>query len=170
MRLQGVAVFLLGNALQLHSHALLARLGGGGARPGAAPRYRIPRGGAFRLVSCPHYAAEILIYLGLAAVVGPQNAAPWWMVAWVVSRRRRGAGAARAPLPLGGQRAGGRRCRCAVRSYIPPVGCFFGSPSACILPAQVANLALAAGLTHTWYRRRFKTYPPARRALVPYLY
>lgn len=40
LQLAGAAVFLAGNALQCHSHWLLARLGGKGKRPG----YKIPRG------------------------------------------------------------------------------------------------------------------------------
>jgi len=78
-------VFLAGNALQLHSHALLSRLTPGGKRDGPV-RYRIPRGGAFDLVSCPHYLAEIVIYLGLAIMEGEATVKPWCMVAWVVSR------------------------------------------------------------------------------------
>lgn len=34
----------------------------------------------------------------------------------------------------------------------------------------VSNLLLAGGLTHRWYAARFKTYPPQRRAIIPYLY
>ena len=37
-------------------------------------------------------------------------------------------------------------------------------------PAQASNLALAAGMTQRWYRRTFRTYPRARRALVPLIY
>ncbi|KAK9820952.1 hypothetical protein WJX81_004939 [Elliptochloris bilobata] len=129
--LLGAAVFLVGNALQLHSHWLLARL-----RP-AQPRkpgpdvslsegpaadagdgdYSVPRGGAFALVSCPHYLAEIVIYAGLAMVAGRARLQPWLVLTWVV-----------------------------------------------------ANLLLAAGPTHAWYRRRFKDYPASRRAIIPYVY
>lgn len=35
--------------------------------------------------------------------------------------------------------------------------------------AQGVNLVLAANATHKWYRRNFKAYPPARRALIPFL-
>lgn len=91
---QGAAVFLAGNALQLHSHWLLARLRS--PRPRAAvpersdvcatPReeYSVPRGGAFELVSCPHYLAEIVIYAGLALVAGRGRLLPWLILAWVV--------------------------------------------------------------------------------------
>ena len=40
VQLAGAALFLLGNALQCHSHWLLARLAG----KAQTPRYRIPRG------------------------------------------------------------------------------------------------------------------------------
>lgn len=80
--LQGVAVFLAGNALQLQSHVLLSRLGG--QRRGTT--YFIPRGGAFELVSCPHYLAEIAIYCGLAMIAGPSRPLVLLIVVWVVRR------------------------------------------------------------------------------------
>ena len=98
--LQGVVVFLLGSALQFHSHLLLSRLSSTKQRrrhstttstttstTSVRPRYRIPRGGAFEYVSCPHYLGEIVIYFGLALVVGSKEAVvgPTLMVAWVVS-------------------------------------------------------------------------------------
>ncbi|KEP66929.1 UNVERIFIED_CONTAM: 3-oxo-5-alpha-steroid 4-dehydrogenase [Hammondia hammondi] len=84
-----LGVFLLVNCMQLHSHLLLARL-----RPAdstdarerfldyssaskkthanlrdASGAYSIPRGGCFSFVSCPHYLAEILIYLCLCLLL-----------------------------------------------------------------------------------------------------
>lgn len=35
---------------------------------------------------------------------------------------------------------------------------------------QGVNLVLAAAATHRWYRRRFKAYPPSRKALVPFVW
>ena len=35
---------------------------------------------------------------------------------------------------------------------------------------QVANLLLAAGPTHEWYKERFPSYPRQRRALIPWVY
>ena len=63
----GAAVFFLANALQFWSHRLLSLL----SRPKAkdeGPKYSLPRGGPFELITCPHYSAEILIYLGLALI------------------------------------------------------------------------------------------------------
>jgi 3-oxo-5-alpha-steroid 4-dehydrogenase len=98
-----VVIFLLGSALQFHSHYVLARLaaksglgsksprrrkssGGNGAeeKPTKSPRYRIPRGGGFDYVSCPHYLGEIVIYLGLAVLAGGLVLGPWLALAWVV--------------------------------------------------------------------------------------
>jgi len=88
--LQGIAIFLAGNVLQYHSHALLANLtttrgGKINKSSSAPPKYRIPRGGAFELVSCPHYFAEIVIYVGLALILTGVNTKPWLMAIWVVS-------------------------------------------------------------------------------------
>lgn len=114
LQLVGAAVFLLGNTLQCHSHWLLARLASRGRKGG----YKIPRGGAFELVSCPHYLGEVIIYAGLAlAAQGGRRSTAWLMLLWVVT-----------------------------------------------------NLSLAAGMTHSWYHRQFKSYPRRRRALFPMLY
>ena len=100
-----MVIFLLGSALQFHSHYLLARLAArsgigsksprrrrstsssGTSTPEAAktPRYRIPRGGGFDYVSCPHYLGEIVIYLGFAVLAGGLVIGPWLALAWVVS-------------------------------------------------------------------------------------
>ena len=92
MYLQGILIFLLGNILQFHSHFLLAGLTKTStitrrrsSSVSGTPRYRIPKGGAFEFVSCPHYLGEIVIYLGLAILMGTRVAGPWFMVAWVVS-------------------------------------------------------------------------------------
>lgn len=91
-------MFLAGNALQLHSHWLLARLRPAQPRnpenkPSAAAGddaaaeqscYVVPRGGAFELVSCPHYLAEMVIYAGLALVAGRGQLLPWLVLTWVV--------------------------------------------------------------------------------------
>lgn len=58
---------------------------------------------------------------------------------------------------------------------LPPLGSPSQAelPAACPavpLPLQVSNLLLAAGMTQRWYRRQFKSYPPARRAIIPFLY
>lgn len=52
LQLAGAAVFLLGNALQCHSHWLLAALGTRGARRGKQA-YKIPRGGCRRAGCLP---------------------------------------------------------------------------------------------------------------------
>jgi len=39
----------------------------------------LPRGGWFELVSCPHYLAELLIYVGLSLAVGGLSLT-WWLV------------------------------------------------------------------------------------------
>lgn len=91
-------MFLAGNALQLHSHWLLACLrptqprnpgsefsANAGADAAAQQNgYVVPHGGAFELVSCPHYLAEIVIYAGLALVAGRGQLLLWLVLTWVV--------------------------------------------------------------------------------------
>ncbi|RMZ53565.1 hypothetical protein APUTEX25_003387 [Auxenochlorella protothecoides] len=77
----GVLAFVAGNLLQLHSHRLLANL----SRGTQSGTYRIPRGGLFELVSCPHYLAEIVIYSGLGLLIGAQRPLAWLILAWVAA-------------------------------------------------------------------------------------
>jgi len=66
----GVLVFAVGLAGNFYHHYLLSRLradagsGGGGGDKG----YKIPRGGLFGLVTCPHYLFEILAFFGFAMI------------------------------------------------------------------------------------------------------
>lgn len=57
----GVALFLVGLAINLHSDEVLLRL-----RRKSEGGYRIPQGGLFRLVSCPNYLGEIVEWIGWA--------------------------------------------------------------------------------------------------------
>ena len=47
--------------------------------------YRIPRGGLFELVSCPHYLGEVVVYIGIVLLTGGRLLNAWLMLAWVVS-------------------------------------------------------------------------------------
>jgi 3-oxo-5-alpha-steroid 4-dehydrogenase 3 len=84
--ISGAAVFLLANVLQLWSHHLLSLL----SRPsvkGKGSRYTLPYGGPFELITCPHYLAEILIYLGMALICWSIDWSRWigslMILAWV---------------------------------------------------------------------------------------
>jgi len=57
----GVALFLAGWAINLHSDAILRHL----RKPGETG-YAIPRGGLFRWVSCPNYLGEMIEWAGWA--------------------------------------------------------------------------------------------------------
>lgn len=77
---------MAGNLLQFQSHWILARLrrqlSCQGKKEGD---YSIPRGGAFELVSCPHYLGEIVIYGGLMIMLGRHNSLTFLIFSWVVS-------------------------------------------------------------------------------------
>lgn len=84
--MQGVGVFVAGNLLQFQSHWVLARLRRQLSIQGKKDgEYSIPRGGAFELVSCPHYLGEIVIYGGLMIVLGRHNLLVCIIFSWVVS-------------------------------------------------------------------------------------
>eukprot|EP00744_Colponema_vietnamica_P014790 GILI01020706.1.p1 GENE.GILI01020706.1~~GILI01020706.1.p1 ORF type:complete len:320 (-),score=51.25 GILI01020706.1:35-970(-) len=59
-----VFLFLLGNSFQSKAHAMLADLRKG-SDPSQPAEYKVPVGSLFNYVSCPHYAAELLIYASL---------------------------------------------------------------------------------------------------------
>ncbi|KAG2631764.1 3-oxo-5-alpha-steroid 4-dehydrogenase 1-like [Panicum virgatum] len=63
----GVLVFAVGAAGNFYHHLLLSRLraGGGG---GGDKVCKIPRGGLFELVACPHYLFEIVAFFGFAMI------------------------------------------------------------------------------------------------------
>uniref|UniRef100_A0A0A9HN41 3-oxo-5-alpha-steroid 4-dehydrogenase C-terminal domain-containing protein n=1 Tax=Arundo donax TaxID=35708 RepID=A0A0A9HN41_ARUDO len=62
----GMLVFAVGLAGNFYHHLLLSRLRAGGG--GDKGRYKIPRGGLFELVTCPHYLFEIVDAFGLAMI------------------------------------------------------------------------------------------------------
>lgn len=43
-------------------------------------------GGAFKMVSCPHYLGEIVIYVGLLVIQRGAHLNSWLILAWVVRR------------------------------------------------------------------------------------
>ncbi|TVU41489.1 hypothetical protein EJB05_15015, partial [Eragrostis curvula] len=51
-----------------YHHYLLSRLRAGGDGDGKGYGYKIPRGGLFELVTCPHYLFEIIVFLGFAMI------------------------------------------------------------------------------------------------------
>ena len=57
----GLAIFLAGLTLNIHSDNILL-----GLRKAGDAGYAVPRGGAFRYVSCPNYLGEILEWAGWA--------------------------------------------------------------------------------------------------------
>jgi hypothetical protein len=56
----GFGLFLIGQISNLYHHVLLSKL-----RKNSM-EYRIPTGGLFPLINCPHYLSEILAWLGIA--------------------------------------------------------------------------------------------------------
>jgi protein-S-isoprenylcysteine O-methyltransferase Ste14 len=78
----GLALFVAGAAINLHSDAILRRL------RRESSEYRVPQGGLFRFVSCPNYFGEIVEWTGFALVMGalPGFAFLAWTLANLVPR------------------------------------------------------------------------------------
>ncbi|KAM3875852.1 polyprenal reductase [Diretmus argenteus] len=77
--LAGSALFVWASLLQHRSMVLLARLRTGNSGAVETLAHRVPSGGWFELVSCPHYFAELLIYISLSVVFGGLSLT-WWLV------------------------------------------------------------------------------------------
>lgn len=59
----GMALFVVGSALQHECHVYLASL----------KKYTLPQHPLFRKAVCPHYASECVIYLALTLIAAPKN-------------------------------------------------------------------------------------------------
>ncbi|XXG42529.1 hypothetical protein AAC387_Pa01g2792 [Persea americana] len=63
LKYAGIVVFLVGIAGNFYHHYLLSKL-----REKNDKGYKIPRGGLFNLVICPHYLFEILVFIGISCI------------------------------------------------------------------------------------------------------
>lgn len=59
----GIALFVVGIIGNLYHHYLLSKLRGKGEK-----EYKIPKGGLFELVICPHYLFEIMVFYGVSFI------------------------------------------------------------------------------------------------------
>lgn len=85
----GTVLAVAGNVWQNRAHSVLAKLRSGAREGGsttASTRYAIPHGWGFDQVACPHYTAEICIYVGMLAMSGFSNRAALLMAFWVSSQ------------------------------------------------------------------------------------
>jgi len=77
----GVALFVYGNIMQHQSHRALAHLEPVDSR---RSKYGVPRGGWFEYIACPHYLAEILVYVGLGLLRPRGILSSWIQLGFVV--------------------------------------------------------------------------------------
>ena len=129
----------------------------------ASGTYRIPRGGLFELVSCPHYLGEVIVYLGLVLLTEGRRGDAWMMLSWVVS-----------PEVLK-RIASSYHILMSLYIYPSTLEAPIPIPDVSQLPwklCQVVNLVLAADATHRWYILTFPLeYPLLRRkALFPFVW
>lgn len=75
----GGILFIYSSYIQFESHQILANLRKDKNGKVVTHQHSIPRGRWFELVSCPHYMAEILIYLSISIVLAGQSRT-WWLV------------------------------------------------------------------------------------------
>jgi len=100
-----ILLCLWGQYQQHLHHVLLARLRTNSKAAAASsrqqtPPYRLPAGGWFSYVTCPHYLAEILVYVSFALLVElmqqiqqqqmpgsywPRDGRHWMVLLWVIS-------------------------------------------------------------------------------------
>lgn len=63
LKYAGIAIFLVGIVGNFYHHCLLSKL-----RKDGEKEYKIPQGGLFDLVICPHYLFEILGFIGISCI------------------------------------------------------------------------------------------------------
>ncbi|XP_030583579.1 polyprenal reductase isoform X1 [Archocentrus centrarchus] len=78
-QIAGFVLFIWASLLQHQSMVLLARLRTGKSGTVETLAHRVPKGGLFELVSCPHYFAELLIYVSFSFVFRGL-CLTWWLV------------------------------------------------------------------------------------------
>ena len=64
LKYPGIVLFLVGIIGNFYHHYLLSKL----RAKGGKKEYKIPNGGLFELVICPHYLFEILGFLGISLI------------------------------------------------------------------------------------------------------
>ncbi|XP_030228476.1 polyprenal reductase [Gadus morhua] len=82
--LSGTALFISASLLQHSSLVTLAMLRTGNSGTVKTFVHGVPHGGWFELVSCPHYFAELLIYISLGLVFGGLSLTWWTVVSYVL--------------------------------------------------------------------------------------
>ncbi|KAM3619219.1 uncharacterized protein V6R79_004697 [Siganus canaliculatus] len=80
----GTILFTGASLLQHQSMVLLARLRTGKSGSVETLAHRVPKGGWFELVSCPHYFAELLIYISLSLASSGLSLTWWFVVLYVL--------------------------------------------------------------------------------------
>lgn len=78
----GAAIFLWGCIHQYRCHSILGLMR---EQTLQSEEYGIPHGDWFKIVSCPHYLAEIVIYAGLLVASGGSDITVWLLFGFVVS-------------------------------------------------------------------------------------
>ncbi|XP_022719952.1 very-long-chain enoyl-CoA reductase-like [Durio zibethinus] len=63
LKYPGILLFLIGISGNFYHHYLLSKLRSKGAK-----EYKIPKGGLFDIVICPHYLFEVLVFWGFAFI------------------------------------------------------------------------------------------------------
>ncbi|KAG2177789.1 hypothetical protein INT43_003036 [Umbelopsis isabellina] len=59
----GIALFVFGEGVNLYHHFILSNL-----RTTGPNQYKLPQGGLFRYIWCPHYLGEIISFMGIALI------------------------------------------------------------------------------------------------------
>lgn len=78
----GTVIFLWAFCVQFDSNLRMASLRKDHKGNVVTLNHKIPQGGMFAYVSCPHYMAELAIYCALSLVLGQPNTTWWLMMAW----------------------------------------------------------------------------------------
>ena len=82
IQLIAIGIFFLGWKHQLEAHKIFASM-----KRKSPESHSVPHGDWFKYVSCPHYLAEILIYLSLLMILGFKHKTACLIFAWVLTNQ-----------------------------------------------------------------------------------
>mmetsp|Transcript_1115 Transcript_1115/g.2008 ORF Transcript_1115/g.2008 Transcript_1115/m.2008 type:complete len:320 (-) Transcript_1115:2521-3480(-) len=143
----GIALNVVAQYYQFVHHCILASYRKKSKKEKQMAIYSIPSGRWFQYISCPHYLAEILIYLSFAILLHP-----------VIMAEKTD------DMQMDGNMINHddvtNHICCKVRPWRHMI----------LVCWVFVNLAISARTSHAWYQKTFPSYPKHKKALLPWMW
>ncbi|MCO5596934.1 hypothetical protein L7F22_051005 [Adiantum nelumboides] len=172
----GATIFLWGWVHQYRCHSILASLRANETMKNEHSQYKIPYGDWFEHVSCAHYLAEFIIERINEVSFRLQLSKTWRIHnAFHVSSLKPIRGEVPEDMIDDEQQEVEEIEEILQPEQVIYLGFIVATKGSnmdtwLLFIFVVLNLSIAAGDSHKWYERKFKNYPPFRKAVIPYIY